>query len=63
MNSNTLETISKSVDEAVDRYKHKFRKVEKHKSEGGVVLLSISLIKKIIEDFDEFLDPKILPLN
>jgi thymidylate kinase len=39
MNSNTLETISNSVDQAVERYKSKFRRVERYRSEGGVPLV------------------------
>jgi predicted NUDIX family phosphoesterase len=63
MNSNMLTSIAGAVDVAVDRYQNHFKRVLKYKSEGGVKLFNIALIDKIIENFDEFLDPNILVIK
>ena len=57
LNSNMLASIAKAVDVAVDRYQNRFKRVVKYKSEGGVKAFNITLIDKIIENFDQFLDP------
>jgi predicted NUDIX family phosphoesterase len=60
MNRNMLTAISGVVDDAVNRYRAKFKHVVKCKSEGGVRSFNMSLIDRIIDNFDEFLDPNIL---
>lgn len=61
MNTSTLETISESVSQAVELYSKSFKKLLSHDSTGSTVRsYNIKIIEEILDQFEEFLDPKIL---
>ncbi len=60
MNKDVLERIHQSVKMAIKKYKSHFQRVFEHEAVGGVKPSNIKLIDRILDSFDDFLDPNIL---
>jgi len=61
MNPDVLAAITKSVQEAVAKYRRDFGTIIEHETSGDTVRPSnVQLAHKIIDSFHEFLDPEIL---
>ncbi len=63
MNPGVLDSINKAVQEAIDRYKPKFKAIIDHQTTGKEIRQSnIELANKVLDNLELFLNPEILVL-